>query len=146
MIEDWVRELTTATSLVVEAVAAAIVAFAVAEAIVRLVLSLPRHSGDASSEVAHSTKEEIRLRLGRWLALALELLLGADILRTAVAPSWSEIGQLAAIAAIRTALNFFLQREIDAAQARRGAISAQRTAGAQGANDGVGTTADRTRS
>lgn len=146
MIEDWVRELTTATSLVVEAVAAAIVAFAVAEAIVRLVLSLPRHSGDASSEVAHSTKEEVRLRLGRWLALALELLLGADILRTAVAPSWSEIGQLAAIAAIRTALNFFLQREIDAAQARRGALANQRSAGAQGANVGAGTTTERTRS
>ena len=37
---------------------------------------------------------------------------GADILRTAVEPSWDEIGRLAAIAAIRTALNYFLQREI----------------------------------
>ncbi|MFC7735153.1 DUF1622 domain-containing protein [Roseomonas sp. GCM10028921] len=55
------------------------------------------------------------LRLGRWLALALEFELGADILRTAIAPTWSEIGQLAAIAAVRTALNFFLQREIDGA-------------------------------
>ncbi|GAA2462917.1 hypothetical protein GCM10010405_54080 [Streptomyces macrosporus] len=34
------------------------------------------------------------------------------MLRTAVAPSFTEIGQLAAIAAIRTALNFFLGREI----------------------------------
>ena len=60
----------------------------------------------------------MRLRLGRWLALALEFELGADILRTAVAPTWSEIGQLAAIAAVRTALNFFLQQEIDKAAAR----------------------------
>ncbi|MXO74676.1 DUF1622 domain-containing protein [Altererythrobacter aerius] len=45
------------------------------------------------------------------MVLALELLLGADILRTAVAPSWHEIGQLGAIAFIRTALNFFIQRE-----------------------------------
>jgi uncharacterized membrane protein len=44
-------------------------------------------------------------------------LLGADILRTAVEPSWDEIGRLAAIATIRTALNYFLQREI-AAEAR----------------------------
>jgi uncharacterized membrane protein len=50
--------------------------------------------------------------LGRSLALSLEFLLGADILRTAVEPSWDEIGRLAAIAAIRTALNYFLQREI----------------------------------
>lgn len=120
MLETWIRDLTTTTSLVVEAVAAVIVAFAVAEAVVRLVITMPRHTGDAAPQTAHDAKEDIRLRLGRWLALALELLLGADILRTAVAPTWSEIGQLAAIAAIRTALNFFLQREIDAAQARRG--------------------------
>ena len=60
----------------------------------------------------------VRLKLGRWLALALEFELAADILRTAVAPTWSEIGQLAAIAALRTALNFFLQREIDSAERR----------------------------
>ena len=57
------------------------------------------------------------LALGRSLALSLEFLLGADILRTAVEPSWEEIGRLAAIATIRTALNYFLQREI-AAEAR----------------------------
>src|SRR5690242_14977720 len=64
--------------------------------------------------------EEVRLTLGRWLALALEFELAADILRTAVAPTWNEIGQLAAIIVLRTALNFFLQREIDKAEARRG--------------------------
>lgn len=62
--------------------------------------------------------EEIRLSLGRWLALALEFELAADILRTAVAPTWNEIGQLAAIVVLRTALNFFLQREIDHAADR----------------------------
>lgn len=36
-----------------------------------------------------------------------------DILRTAVAPTFTEIGQLAAIAAIRTALNYFLGKEIE---------------------------------
>lgn len=54
----------------------------------------------------------IRLDLGRFLALGLEFQLGSDLLRTAVAPTFVEIGQLAAVAAIRTALNFFLGREI----------------------------------
>ncbi|MDK1349083.1 DUF1622 domain-containing protein [Streptomyces sp. 378] len=54
----------------------------------------------------------IRLTLGRFLPLGLEFQLAGDVLRTAVAPSFTEIGQLAAIAAIRTALNFFLGREI----------------------------------
>ncbi|MFJ8665474.1 DUF1622 domain-containing protein [Streptomyces sp. NPDC093600] len=55
----------------------------------------------------------IRLSLGRFLVLGLEFQLAGDVLRTAVAPSFTEIGQLAAIAAIRTALNYFLGREID---------------------------------
>ncbi|MFF8262570.1 DUF1622 domain-containing protein [Streptomyces virginiae] len=55
---------------------------------------------------------QIRLSLGRFLVLGLEFQLAADVLRTAVAPSFTEIGQLAAIAAIRTVLNFFLTREI----------------------------------
>jgi uncharacterized membrane protein len=59
--------------------------------------------------------EGLRLRLARWLAVALEFTLAADILRTAVAPSWDDIGKLAAIAALRTLLNFFLQREIEGA-------------------------------
>jgi uncharacterized membrane protein len=54
----------------------------------------------------------VRLTLGRWLAVGLEFELAADILRSAVTPSWQDIEQLAAIAALRTALNYFLDREI----------------------------------
>jgi len=54
----------------------------------------------------------IRLDLGRFLALGLEFQLAGDILRTAIAPNFRQIGQLAAVAAIRTALNFFLGHEI----------------------------------
>lgn len=55
---------------------------------------------------------QIRLILARYLALALEFQLGADILSTAVAPSWDQIGKLGAIAVIRTGLNYFLMREM----------------------------------
>ena len=54
----------------------------------------------------------VRLTLGRFLALGLEFQLASDVLRTAVAPSFRELGQLAAVAAIRTALNYFLSKEI----------------------------------
>jgi uncharacterized membrane protein len=57
-------------------------------------------------------KNEVRLTLGRWLAVALEFELAADILNTAVTPTWEDIGKLAAIASLRTALNYFLEREI----------------------------------
>jgi uncharacterized membrane protein len=54
----------------------------------------------------------VRLDLARYLALALEFQLGADILTTAVAPSWDQIGKLGVIAVIRTTLNYFLMREL----------------------------------
>lgn len=54
----------------------------------------------------------IRLSFARYLTLALELQLAADILSTSVAPTWERIGKLGAIAIIRTALNYFLSREM----------------------------------
>lgn len=57
-------------------------------------------------------KEGIRLSLGRALALGLEFQLGADILGTALNPTPTDIEVLAAVAILRTALNFFLQREL----------------------------------
>ena len=54
----------------------------------------------------------IRLTLARYLALALEFQLGADILSTAISPTWEQLGKLGAIAVIRTALNYFLSREM----------------------------------
>jgi uncharacterized membrane protein len=47
-----------------------------------------------------------------WLVLALEFLLAADILKSAISPTWTEIGQLAAIAAIRTFLNYSLGHDL----------------------------------
>ena len=63
-----------------------------------------------------SAMSEIRITLGRWLALALELALAADILRTVMIPTWDEIGKLGAIVVLRTVLNYFLEREIEQEQ------------------------------
>ncbi|MFJ6503009.1 DUF1622 domain-containing protein [Streptomyces sp. NPDC091879] len=66
----------------------------------------------------------VRLTLGRFLLLGLEFQPASDILRTAISPTFREIGQLAAIAAIRTALNYFLGREI---KEERAQIAAEET-------------------
>jgi len=60
----------------------------------------------------------VRLTLARYLGVALEFQLATDILSTAIAPSWDQIGKLGAIAVIRTALNFFLTKEREAEAAR----------------------------
>jgi uncharacterized membrane protein len=57
---------------------------------------------------------QVRLKFGLWLALALEFQLGADILNTTIAPSTDALIRLAVIAVIRTFLNYFLNKEIEA--------------------------------
>lgn len=68
--------------------------------------------------------KEIWLGFAASLILSLEFALAADIAETAVAPSWDELGQLAAIAGIRTVLNLFLERDLEAAR-RSGELPAK---------------------
>ncbi len=89
--------------------AVVLIALAAAQATLRSVVIFFRRGS------VESATEDVRLRLGRWLVLALEFQVAADILRTAVAPNGNEIGQLAAIIVLRTVLNFFLQKEIEKA-------------------------------
>jgi len=103
-VELLVREGVQWLRLMVELTGAVIVAMGVGIAGWRFALALVRRmTADFTA---------IRLVLARYLALALEFQLGADILSTAVAPSWTQIGQLGAIAIIRTALNYFLSLEM----------------------------------
>lgn len=66
-----------------------------------------------SRQLSASTRKEVLVRFGVWLLLGLEFELAADIIRTAISPSWNDIGQLAAIAAIRTVLNHFLEKDLE---------------------------------
>lgn len=55
---------------------------------------------------------QIWMRYARWLVAALTFQLAADIIESALTPSWEDIGRLAAIAVIRTFLNYFLGRDL----------------------------------
>jgi uncharacterized membrane protein len=90
--------------LVVEAIGAAVVGLGVLATTYRYGLTLVG--------AREYTYNQIRLYLGRYLALGLEFQLGADILSTAVAPTLDDVILLGAIATIRTALNFFLSQEL----------------------------------
>ncbi len=57
-------------------------------------------------------RKRIWVHFARWLLLGLEFELAADIIRSVVAPTWRDIGQLAAIATIRTLLSYFLNQDI----------------------------------
>jgi uncharacterized membrane protein len=109
-VESSIATFMTRLAGVVDLITGLIIGFAVLEATVRTA----RLYFAALTNMA-ADKEAVRLRLGKWLALALEFALASDIVRTAVGPSWDEIGKLAAIMGLRTTLNYFLEREFEQA-------------------------------
>jgi uncharacterized membrane protein len=127
--ESYVKEVALWLSVGSEAAAALVIGLATIEATLRVLRLFVRGALPHVGVHEHlDDKERVRLRLGRWLTIALEFLLAADVLRTAVAPTWNEIGQLAAIIVLRTLLNYFLQKDIEKAQARDAAASLSRKA------------------
>jgi uncharacterized membrane protein len=114
MIEEVFQEIASGVALALEALVVIIIAAAAVRAFIRTVPLL------FNDDVLPERRYEIWLRFGTAILLALEFTLAADIIRSAVSPSWDAIGKLGAIAAIRIALNFFLARDIETlAEAQR---------------------------
>lgn len=114
MLEDYTQPWMHFLAGSIQICAAVIIGLAAIQATVQSILIFVRRDPRGPDT------EQVRLKLGRWLVVALEFQVAADILRTAIAPTWDEIGQLAAIIALRTLLNFFLQKEIERAAQSKG--------------------------
>lgn len=106
MLEHLLHEAVQTLGLLAEMAVVLIVAWGAAEALFKTARHLLHSRSDLGA------RREIWLGFAAWILLALEFALAADIIRTAVAPSWKDIGMLGAIAAIRTALNWFLAKDI----------------------------------
>nr|MDZ8232415.1 DUF1622 domain-containing protein [Nostoc sp. ChiQUE02] len=115
--EAFVTNLTSVLATAVDIFTGIIIGIAVLEAVVKILVFF-----FSRRKKLNEAKEEIRLGLGMWLALSLEFALAADILRSTIAPTWDEIGKLAAIIALRTILNFFLAKEIEQAKNKKNNI------------------------
>ena len=113
MIEVYFRELAGAVALAIEAAVVLVVAIGAAEAMYntgKLVLG---------GKLSNEGRRDIWLRFAIWILLALEFALASDIIRTAIAPSWDDVGKLGAIAAIRTGLNWFLAKDSEEYSSRK---------------------------
>jgi uncharacterized membrane protein len=106
-IEEFFKEFAGFVALGVELMAVVVITVGAVEAVVGVI----RQKSNQLSPFAW--KKEVFIRFGSWLLLGLEFALAADIVRSAIAPSWTQIGQLAAIAGIRTFLNYFLERDVE---------------------------------
>jgi uncharacterized membrane protein len=104
--EESLHAVTKLAMTVIDWMALVIIVIGTLEAFVnglRAMFAYP----DASHEA-----RLVWLRYARWLVAGLTFQLAADVLETAIAPSWQDIGRLAAIALIRTFLNYFLERDL----------------------------------
>ena len=123
---DGLKLIAGYVSLGLEAVAILIIVVGAIETLVGIRrVMLTGHATNAE-------KRAVWLEFARWLIAGLTFQLAADIVQTTVAPTWDEIGRVAAIAAIRTFLTFFLDRDIDTVRdfqrnAARGSDDAKRT-------------------
>jgi uncharacterized membrane protein len=107
--EELFREFAGSIALGIEVVAVLVVAFGALEALLGLFRALPPRVA------THARKKAVWRRFGAWLVLGLEFELAADIIRSVIAPTWIEIGELGAIAVIRTFLNYFLEKDLERA-------------------------------
>lgn len=97
-------ELTEISILLIDFLALIIVIFGTGEAFVRAAQAVVLRK--------NPLYHQIWLRYARWLVAALTFQLAADIIESALTPTWEDIGRLAAIAVIRTFLNYFLGRDL----------------------------------
>jgi uncharacterized membrane protein len=107
--EDLFRRFAELIALAVEAAAILIVAVGAVEAFAGVIGVLIHPSA------THGARKQIWRRFGMWLLLGLEFELAADIVRSVLSPTWQEIGELGAIAVIRTFLNYFLEKDLERA-------------------------------
>ena len=105
-VKDWISLFADIAVVAIDAMAVLIIAVGTLEMFVTCVRSVFNPS---------RTGRDLRdgyLRYARWLIAGLTFQLANDIIVSARAPTWEDIGRLAAIAFIRTFLNFFLERDI----------------------------------
>jgi len=81
-----------------------------------------------SSKTSHE-KREVWLRYARWLIAGLTFQLAADIIETSITTDWEAIGRVAAIAVIRTFLNYFLERDLSDVREKQADSMAERASG-----------------
>ncbi|TCU17020.1 DUF1622 domain-containing protein [Rhizobium sullae] len=88
--------------------------FGVGVILIGVAMATAGYVRDLLSSGHRDAYERYRANLGRGILLGLEILIGADIIATIIAPlTWESVGLLGLIVLIRTFLSFSLEAEID---------------------------------
>lgn len=107
--ERWFVAIVDGASLAVEAAAALLLTWGAASALLSILALAARQL------LTPDAQRAVWLRLARWLVLSLEFQLTADLLRTSISQTWTDIGHVAALALVRTFLNRALEADLEKA-------------------------------
>ena len=111
--EATLHEIGHYVALVIEAIAIAVIAFGALEAVIGIVRVALR------AGTTNDDRRAVWLEFARWLVAGVTFQLAADLVNTSFSPTWDELGHLAAIAAIRTFLSYFLDKEVEDTRERQ---------------------------
>lgn len=103
---EWLKLIADFAITGIHALALMLVVFGTLQAFVHSVRAMFNPS--TTGRLFHAAY----IQFARWLVAALTFQLAADIIESAFSTSWEEVGRLAVIAAIRTFLNYFLERDL----------------------------------
>lgn len=102
---SWLIEATHVVVGVINAIAVLMILIGTVGALISMLRVM-------RTESAGHQRRLIFVTYARWLVAGLTFQLAADIIESTIVDSWDAVGRLAAIAAIRTFLNYFLERDI----------------------------------
>ena len=106
---EWLQIVSEPVIAFIDAIALLVIVVGTLEVVVYIVRA-------AIKPLPYDVARFAWLRYARWLVAALTFQLAADIIETSISTSWQTIGRVAAIAVIRTFLNYFLERDVEQQQ------------------------------
>jgi uncharacterized membrane protein len=113
--KEWLVFISEHAIVLIDIIALAVILYGTAEVVINMLRYAVINSDVQARELQ---VRHIWLRYGRWLVAALTFQLAADIIETAITTSWDAVGRIAAIAVIRTFLNYFLERDLTEVRGR----------------------------
>jgi len=102
--DEIVKSIVSFIVPITEACGMVVVTLGVVQAFIQFIVAFVRRSNGKGAVM--------RLRLGQSMVFGLEFMVAADILKTAISPTWDDILFLAALVGLRTVLNYLLEADL----------------------------------